>query len=295
MDYENEKARVKKTTHRIICVSMTSTSGGEEDIDEEHRLQLPHLLQQQQFQQDEESILRGHISPPHSPRSSFVGNAGFPAYLSDSTTAVHPVAAAAAAKASKFRRQSSLGDTSVHSSTAASTGTNNTTTSPPRKERRKGKGVSWKKQPSAANTNNKSNNRRSSKRNSNAAAAAAAAEEDDQKPRSRPSHQERNNQLHHFRQNQQLQQQQQQHQQYQWNQVSNVGGPEPIYPVPPAAAAGGGAAAAPMMPAMTPIHESLDSRGEQSVTASLIGTVDEPSVLAAGSVLPAAVAFIERS
>lgn len=67
-------------------------------------------------------------------------------------------------------------------------------------------------------------------------------------------------------------------------------GPEPIYPPVAAAAA---ASPAPLMPAMMPIHEGLDSRGEQSVTASLIGTADEPSVLEAGLVLPAAEAFIE--
>lgn len=262
----------KKEDNNNNLTSLASTSAGEDEDDEQQQLQQ-QLQQQSQHQQhqDEETILRRQASPPHSPRSSFrqpaaaIMAAPEATLQSDAMMGVHPVAAAAAARATTFRRQTSLGETSAHSTTTD-------TVSPTRKERRKGKGVSWKKQPSPANQ--KLNNRRgyNRKHNNAAAAAASATEEDDQKPRSRPSRND-NQQYYH-----------------QWNQVANVG-PEPIYPVPPVAAAA--AAAAPLMPAMTPIQEALDSRGEQSVTASLIGTADEPSVLEAGLVLPAAEAFIE--
>ena len=269
-----------------LFVSLTSHSGGEDNLvdddqsqqqqQQEQQLQQAPSFQQQQTQQDDDEsiILRGHISPAHSPRSSFrqVNNnnanaAGAPSeawQLEHDINAVHPVAAAAAAaaKATNFRRQLSLGETSVHS--AAST-----TTSPNRKERRKNK-VSWKKQPSPAN-NAKSNNRRGSyyRKNNKSNNAGAVTEEDDQKPRSKP------------------------HPNDTFLQSSTAYGPEPIYPIPPVAAAAAAASATPALPSMVPIQEALDSRGEQSVTASLIGTADEPSVLEAGMVLPAAEAFIE--
>ena len=69
---------------------------------------------------------------------------------------------------------------------------------------------------------------------------------------------------------------------------------EPLYRPPAAAAAPAAAAvAAPMMPPMAPIHEGFDSRGEQSVTASIVGTADELSVLEPGFILPAAEAIVE--
>mmetsp|Transcript_3385 Transcript_3385/g.6702 ORF Transcript_3385/g.6702 Transcript_3385/m.6702 type:complete len:1454 (-) Transcript_3385:94-4455(-) len=237
-----------------------------------HDDQFQQQQQQQHQQQDDESILRGHKSPPTSPRASFsaAGAAAIePMTALEIPSREHPVAAAAAAKATNFRRQASLGETSTHSATS---------TSPNRKDRRKSK-VSWKKQPSPAN--NKTSNRRfgNRKKDDSTAVAEAAANvdhEDDRKPRSRPSS---------------------------WNDPNTYstsseafssasGLSEPFSSsIPPTAAAA--ASTTPLMPAMAPIHEALDSGREQSVTASLIGTADEPSVLEAGIVLPAAEAYIE--
>ena len=248
---------------------LLSHSGEDEEEDHQQQRQQYHQNQQQQQQLDDESVLIGHVSPSHSPRASFsaagaanvdpMATLGIPSHE-------HPVAAAAAARANNFRRQSSLGETSTHSVTSSS---------PNRKDKRKNK-VSWKKQPSPAN--NKTNNRRFGNRKKDDSATATTAtanvdQEDDRKPRSRPSRNDPNGSP-------------------SVAAASASGGiSEPFSLMPPTAAAA--AASTPLMPAMTPIQEALDSGREQSVTASLIGTADEPSVLEAGMVLPAAEAFIE--
>ena len=279
-----------------MLYSFGTTSGNEEEEDDQQIQPYPQQQLQQQHsheqQQDEDSILlQQQISPSTSPRSSFVGAATADTSLSNqlmNQDGVHPVAAAAAAKATSFRRQSSLGETSAPSQPT-------TTTSPNRREKRRNK-VSWKKQPTT--------NRWGGSRKQNQM-ALSLSEEDDQKPRSRPS------------QNDGLQQPGNNfypgHHDvlYQGPSIPATAAPSPYSlgttSMAPYAAAStstapfaAGAAAtpfaaaaspAPLMPAMSTIQEA--TAREQSVMASFVGTADEPSVLEAGMVLPAAEAFIE--
>lgn len=246
----------KKQGRKEEMMGQSLTSGsGNDDID------TAEDQQQQMQQQNDESVRREQAgtSPPHSPRGSFVGGAFSSTSLSSLTNHQQLLedadgvhpVAAAAAAKATSFRRQS---------SLGETSTHSATSaSPTRKDRRKKSKVSWKKQqpsPSQAKMNRRASNRKN----------LANFEEDDRKPRSRPSTSE---------------------------MTSSLTGlaPEPYYPTPPVAAAAAAASTSPLMPAMVPIHEALESR-EQSVTASFVGTADD-DILEAGVVLPAAEAFIE--